>query len=185
MGQSPYPRRYGRGSNPYFIKFTISVFLFSCGNKKADRIKKTEGKPKLSIVKQHGTYEKVNAIFEKEGEAHFRAVEHEALKELLTKENVVVSAGGGTPCFFDNMELINASAQSVYLKVEPEMLLGRLKGATSKRPLLANLTSEELRLQISEKLAVREPFYMQSKIVHATKGSPNKDLADLVAILSH
>jgi len=127
----------------------------------------------------------ISAIFEKEGEAHFRALEHNALKELLSKENVVVSAGGGTPCFFDNMKLINASAQSVYLKVEPELLLGRLKGATSKRPLLANLTSEELRLQISEKLAVREPFYMQSKIVHATKGSPNKDLADLVAILSH
>jgi shikimate kinase len=127
----------------------------------------------------------ISSIFEKEGEAHFRTLEHEALKELLTMENVLVSAGGGTPCYFNNMELINAAAQSVYLKVEPEMLLGRLKGATSKRPLLANLTTEELRLQISEKLAVREPFYLQCKVVHPSKGSPNKDLADLVDILSH
>lgn len=127
----------------------------------------------------------ISSIFEKEGEEYFRVLEHEALKELLGKENVLVSAGGGTPCFFNNMELINASAQSVYLKVEPAMLLGRLKGATTQRPLLANLTVEELRLQISEKLAVRESFYLQSKIVHPSKGSPNKDLADLVAILSH
>jgi shikimate kinase len=127
----------------------------------------------------------ISSIFEKEGEAHFRSLEHEALKELLSKDNVLVSAGGGTPCYYNNMELINAEAQSVYLKVEPEMLLGRLKGATGKRPLLANLSNEELRLQISEKLAVREPFYMQSKIIHASKGSPNKDLADLVDILSH
>ena len=48
------------------IFLVVSVFLFSCGNKRADRIKKTEGKPKLSIVKQHVTYEKINAIFEKE-----------------------------------------------------------------------------------------------------------------------
>lgn len=127
----------------------------------------------------------ISSIFEKEGEEYFRVLEQEALKELLKKENVLVSAGGGTPCFFNNMELINAVAQSVYLKVEPEMLLGRLKGATAKRPLLAHLTTEELRLQISEKLASREPYYLQSKIVHASKGSPNKDLADLVAILSH
>ncbi|MFZ9848005.1 MAG: shikimate kinase [Flavobacteriales bacterium] len=127
----------------------------------------------------------ISSIFEKEGEAHFRALEQEALNELLSKENVVVSTGGGTPCFYNNMELINASAQSVYLQVEPEMLLGRLKGATNKRPLLANLSNEELRLQISEKLAAREPYYMQSKVVHPSKGSPNKDLADLVAILSH
>ena len=127
----------------------------------------------------------ISSIFEKEGEDHFRKLEHVALKELLAMDNVLVSAGGGTPCFFNNMELINASAQSVYLKVEPEMLLGRLKSATANRPLLASLSMEELRLQISEKLSYREPFYMKSKIVHESAGSPNKDLAELVKILSN
>lgn len=127
----------------------------------------------------------ITSIFEMDGEARFREIEHEALKDLLDKENVLVSCGGGTPCFHNNMQLINKVAQSVYLKVDPEMLLGRLKGATTQRPLLANLSMEELRLQISEKLAAREPYYLQSKIIHTSKGSPNRDLADLLIALSN
>ena len=125
----------------------------------------------------------ITDIFSKEGESFFREVEHKALKELLELDNVLVSTGGGAPCFYNNMALINERAFSVYLQLEPEILVGRLKGATEDRPLLANLTNEELRLQISEKLASREPFYLQSKLIYKSKGSANRDVAALTEIL--
>jgi len=158
------------------------------GSGKTTLGKKVAAHLQLSFVDMDNYIEQKNGrtisdIFAKEGESYFRELEHKALKELLNRDNVLVSTGGGAPCFFDNMELINSSAYSVYLKVDPEILVGRLKGATGERPLLANLSNEELRLQISEKLASREQFYMQSKLIYVSKGSANRDVASLVELL--
>src|SRR5688500_7831796 len=68
----------------------------------------------------------VSEIFETEGENKFREYEHNCLKGLLDKENIVISLGGGTPCYYNNMELINTHGTSIYLKMSTEVLASRL-----------------------------------------------------------
>jgi len=114
-------------------------------------------------------------IFAGSGEDHFRLLERKALLTLLNMENVVVATGGGTPCFFDNIEMINQEAFSIYLKVDIEKLIGRLKIAADKRPLVAALNASELDLDVRKRLAVREPFYNKAKLVFSSHGSPHLD----------
>ncbi len=133
-----------------------------------------EEKEKLSI----------SDMFAKNGEEYFREIEHNVLVELLSMDGVLVSTGGGAPCFHQNILLINQQAYSIYLKLDPEILVGRLKNATADRPLLANLSNEELRLQISEKLASRSPFYEQAKLVFSSLGSVNRDVSELERLLT-
>lgn len=110
----------------------------------------------------------VTVIFKEEGEARFRELERAKLEEVCGLENVVVSAGGGTPCFFDNMSLMNASGSSVYIRMTPAGLYRRLVHGKRHRPLLANLSDAEMLDFITNSLALREPFYSQASI--ALKG---------------
>lgn len=102
-------------------------------------------------------------IFAEKGEAGFRKTEQQMLHEVAEFENIVLSCGGGTPCFFDNMEYLNRQADTVYLKASPEVLFQHLKMGKSERPLLKNKTEEEMILFIRESLAAREPFYNQAR----------------------
>ena len=77
----------------------------------------------------------VPQIFAERGEEGFRKIEHNMLHEVAEFENVIISCGGGTPCFYDNMEYMNAQGDTVYLKASPEVLYGHLKiGKTERRP---------------------------------------------------
>lgn len=106
----------------------------------------------------------VSQIFAEKGESGFREIERNMLKEVAEFENVVVAAGGGTPCFFDNMEIMNNSGETVYLKTSPENLCKYLRmNGTDKRPLVKGKTDEELLEYVSTTLAKREPFYSQAK----------------------
>ena len=78
-------------------------------------------------------------------------------------ENVIISCGGGTPCFYDNMEYINNQGDTVYLKATPEVLYGHLKMGKSVRPLLLNKTPEEVQIFIREQLEYRRHFYERAK----------------------
>ena len=111
--------------------------------------------------RQHKT---VKEIFAEVGEAGFRDIERRSLIEVSEYEDVVISLGGGTPCFFDNMDIINAAGTSVYLKPTEEVLLKRLIKGKHKRPLLADKTDEEILGVIREQLAWREPYYLKCKI---------------------
>lgn len=104
-------------------------------------------------------------LFAEKGEGEFRQIERRMLHEVGEFENVVISTGGGTPCFFDNMEYMNQQADTVYLKAEPEVLQSHLMMGKSQRPLIAGKSPEELIAYIRESLAVREPFYTQAKYV--------------------
>jgi shikimate kinase len=101
-------------------------------------------------------------IFRSSGEDFFRGLETYSLKELATLENVVVSTGGGTPCFNNNMDLINSSGISIYLKMSSDTLYSRLRQSRAGRPLIENFNDEELREYIASKLNEREFFYAQS-----------------------
>ncbi len=85
------------------------------------------------------------------------------LHEVAEFENVVISCGGGTPCFFDNMAYMNQQGDTVYLKASPEILYKHLKMGKSVRPLLLNKTPEEVQVFITEQLANREPYYSRAK----------------------
>jgi shikimate kinase len=106
---------------------------------------------------------KVSQIFAEQGEEGFRRIERNMLHEVAEFENVVVSCGGGTPCFFDNMDYLNNQAQVVYLKADPEVLHKHLLMGKGDRPLLKGKSPEELITFIREQLEKREPFYTKAR----------------------
>lgn len=105
----------------------------------------------------------VKQIFDESGEEGFRKIEHNMLHEVGEFENVIISCGGGTPCFFDNVDYMNQQGDTVYLKATPEVLYGHLKMGKTVRPLLLNKTQEEVQVYIKEQLKMREPFYSKAK----------------------
>lgn len=107
----------------------------------------------------------ISEIFERNGEEAFRQLEHAVLKSLCQRKNLVVATGGGTPCFFDNMNLMNRYGMTVYLQMHPRSLASRLIESKDERPLLKSLSNEELPEYIANHLSSRERFYLKSKIV--------------------
>ena len=92
----------------------------------------------------------IKQIFDEKGEEGFRRIEHNMLHEVAEFENVVVSCGGGTPCFYDNIDYMNSQAQVVYLKASPEVLYEHLQMGRRVRPLLLGKSPDE------------EPFYSKA-----------------------
>lgn len=105
----------------------------------------------------------VKQLFDEKGEAGFRLIERNLLHELAEFENIVISCGGGTPCFFDNMAYLNAQGDTVYLKATPDVLYGHLKMGKTVRPLLLDKTGDEMQTFISRQLAERETYYNKAK----------------------
>lgn len=104
-------------------------------------------------------------LFAQHEETGFRKIEKEMLHEVAEFEQVLISAGGGTPCFFDNMEYMNRQALTVYLNASPTTLLTHLKMGKGKRPLIAQKTDDELMDFIKESLDKRTLFYEQAQIL--------------------
>ena len=105
----------------------------------------------------------VKQLFDEKGEAGFRLIERNLLHELAEFENIVISCGGGTPCFFDNMAYRNAQGDTVYLKATPDVLYGHLKMGKTVRPLLLDKTEDEVQTFISRQLVERETYYNKAK----------------------
>ncbi len=107
-------------------------------------------------------------LFSEKGEEVFRRIERVALQEVATFEDVLISTGGGAPCFFDNMELMNKAGTTVYIQAEPEELATRLLASKTVRPLLREKRPEELVTFIREHLAERERYYSRAEIIFHT-----------------
>lgn len=105
----------------------------------------------------------VAQIFKESGEEGFRNIERNMLHEVAEFENVIISCGGGTPCFFDNMDYMNQQGETLYLQASPEVLSKHLKMGKSVRPLIVGKTEEELLQFINESLEKRNPYYTQAK----------------------
>ena len=105
----------------------------------------------------------VKEIFDTKGEEGFRRIEHNMLHEVAEFEDVIISCGGGTPCFFDNMDYLNQQGETVFLKCTPDVLYQHLKMGKTVRPLLLNKTPEEVSEFINVQLKEREPFYNKAK----------------------
>lgn len=106
---------------------------------------------------------KVSKVFAEEGEERFRDLERRMLHEVAEFENVVVACGGGTSCFYDNMDYMNRTGQTFYLKASPETIMQHLSISRGERPLLKGKTPAQLRTYIIEQLAQREPFYNKAQ----------------------
>ena len=106
----------------------------------------------------------ISQLFEEKGEIAFRQIESEVLK-ACSLPNTLIACGGGTPCFNQNIDFMFDTGIVVYLKLEPGILVSRLLTNRAKRPLVANLTEEELVSFVYEKLAERESFYINAHII--------------------
>ena len=115
----------------------------------------------------------ISQIFAEKGEEEFRNIEKRMLHEVGEFENVIISTGGGTPCFFDNVEYMNTQGTTVFLDVPVERLFIRLSIARSKRPLIKEKNDEELRTFIAEQLQKRQPHY--SKAMYTFKADRLED----------
>ena len=105
----------------------------------------------------------VAQLFAELGEEGFRKIEYNMLHEVAEFEDVIISCGGGTPCFFDNMDYLNQQGQVVWLKATPEVLYKHLLMGKGDRPLLRGKSPEELIDYITEHLSEREPFYAKAR----------------------
>jgi shikimate kinase len=99
------------------------------------------------------------------GEDAFRKLEAEVLRKTAYSDNVIISTGGGLPCYFDNMDWMKANGKVVYLKLTPKTLADRLESVKEDRPLLQDKHGDALIAFIEQKLAEREPFYSQANII--------------------
>jgi shikimate kinase len=115
------------------------------------------------IEEQQGL--KVAEIFEQKGESFFRTLETGFIESLETDKNLVIATGGGVPCFGKNMNLMNQKGVTVYLKLNPASLAGRLENAREIRPLIASIPKEQLIDYIETKLSEREPYYKQARCI--------------------
>ncbi|MDX2442794.1 MAG: shikimate kinase [Bacteroidales bacterium] len=106
----------------------------------------------------------ISKIFEEKGESGFREIEKEVLKDWIKRDNYLMACGGGTPCYKNNMDLMNASGSTVYLDVPSEVLLSRLSNSKVNRPLIQGMTKSELEIYIDNKINERKPYYLKSKI---------------------
>jgi len=117
----------------------------------------------------------VNQLFQEVGENEFRIIERNMLREVGEFEDIVISAGGGTPCFFDNIDYMNTAGTTIYLKASPHALSSRLNTCKDKRPLIKDKNEEELYSFILENLEKREPFYSKAKIIFETEELVTKE----------
>lgn len=118
-------------------------------------------------------FKTVPAIFAEEGETGFREKERHSLLEVSQFENIVIGTGGGAPCFFDNMELMNTNGVTVYIAPDTDVLATRLIKSKTERPLIAGKSREELISFINDALMKRSPFYEKSQVI--IRGENNLD----------
>ncbi|MFC2102537.1 shikimate kinase [Bacteroidota bacterium] len=119
-------------------------------------------------------------FFSKYSEGLFRAFEQEILRETASLENTIISTGGGIPCFFDNMDFILASGQSIYLRMQAHELVTRIKGIKKQRPLLKEIDPSNMESAITNKLKEREPYYLRANYVF---DGPDYPLEEILSML--
>ncbi|WP_319591322.1 shikimate kinase [uncultured Draconibacterium sp.] len=106
----------------------------------------------------------VPQIFADHGEDGFRQRERKALEELSEFTDVIIATGGGAPCFFDNIDLMNKTGKTVFLNIDPAILADRLMSSKTERPLIKGKSRDELVAFIDDTLKKRKQFYSQAQL---------------------
>lgn len=105
----------------------------------------------------------IEQIFEEKGEVFFRNLEHKYLQKTTNINNVIISCGGGTPCYNNNMNLINENGISIFINAKNGILVDRILNAKKQRPLFLDLDKAQIEKKVDELLLLRMPFYEQAK----------------------
>jgi shikimate kinase len=125
----------------------------------------------------------IEDMFRLYGEDRFRIFEKEVLDEFIeTTDDVVISLGGGTSCFFDNMQRCKENGIVIFLDLPLSAIIQRNKVAKTKRPVIANVSEEELPQVIESLYAKRLPYYQQAHIIYSAL---NADIANLAQMVLH
>lgn len=133
----------------------------------------------LDTLIEQELQQKITVIFEKKSEIYFRKIEHKILCKVLNMpDNIVLSLGGGTPCYYDNMCLINRKSISVYLYNSIRNLTIRLKKEKANRPIIKSIKDEKLFEFIAKHLFERQPFYKKAKHILKCDNKSPKELVE-------
>ena len=122
----------------------------------------------------------VPSIFQKYDEACFRKLETSVLESFSHRDNFVLSCGGGTPCFGDNMSLMNSLGTTIYIKISAEELSTRIAGSYKKRPLTEGKSDAELAEYVASTLKTREQYYSMAKITVDGSGTDKNALTERI-----
>lgn len=150
----------GKTSNGYFLAYLLDRSFFDLDEE---------------IEKRHGS---IKIIFSEKGEQAFREIERDMLRRLAKRENAVIATGGGSPLFFDNLQVMKENGFTLFIDTPFEVILKRLKRnkLINDRPLLAGKKKEEILSLYNERL----PIYRQADIVWRDDGS-EKGLLYIIA----
>ncbi|TVZ54956.1 shikimate kinase [Lutibacter sp. Hel_I_33_5] len=128
----------------------------------------------------------IKEIFADKGEIYFRLKETEYLKELLSiEDSFILSLGGGTPCYSNNMEFIlkNKNTTSIYLKASIHKITNRLIKKKQNRPLVANLDDDKILEFVGKHLFERSSFYEKASIIVTTDNKTKKEIAKELKVI--
>jgi shikimate kinase len=129
------------------------------------------------IEKQAG--KTISEIFNENGETIFREWERKSIEQFRNEENIVISTGGGLPCFHDNMQVLNSIGTTIYLKSSTERITEQLKQSKIKRPLIEGKSDHELETYIKNTVEEREKYYLQASHVL----TPDRTIIDSIVAL--
>jgi shikimate kinase len=123
----------------------------------------------------------VTEIFSKRGEEYFRYKEKEVLEELVNdQKEFIISSGGGTPCFFNNIEFMKRNGRVIWLNTSIEILKQRLLKERMSRPLIRDIGEAELKAYIIRKLSERKIYYEQADVMVNEEGVVLEPLIELL-----
>ena len=148
------------------MKYFIVGYMASGKSTFGKELAKDKGLPFLDLDESVEFREgrSISEIFAKEGEEYFRKRVREILHEICNEaDEFVLATGGGTPCFFDNMDYMNQAGTTVFLNTSPLVIVDRLKRQRADRPLLAMYSDDELEFFVREHLESRLSFYLKAK----------------------
>lgn len=155
---------------PYFYKMKIFLIGFmGCGKTHWGReMSRTLQVPffDLDSVIEENEGKAITAIFAEKGEEYFRMLEKDVLYMLTeSHENFVMATGGGTPCFFNNIDYMKSRGTTIWINSSIDTLHNRLVKEKDQRPLVANIPDSELRSFIIRKYSDRKIFYQQANVI--------------------
>lgn len=121
-------------------------------------------------------------IFENNGEDIFRLLETKMLRDTARIENVIISCGGGTPCFHDNIKWMNEKGCTVYLSGSPNYLFENIVKEKDQRPLIKTVNKAELLFYTEQMLKQRLPFYEQANVTLSVEGLTEESFEEIIKI---
>jgi shikimate kinase len=125
----------------------------------------------------------IHEIFKTKGETYFRTLEAELINNLDLTKPLVVSTGGGLPCFNNLIDVLLLKGKVIHLDIPVKVMVNRLMNAKTKRPLIEGKSEEQLESFISHTLAYRNQFYQQANYTFDTRDVSSKKLDEFVKTL--